>query len=112
MKFDNKMNHSIDDGVEQYCQNALEKGRNAWVRELLEKAENIPVYFVHGYDAQSQKNYEGLERLLEDVLDNGLETPRPLQEVLNSKIGSFIKKNGSDLLKATSKNYPKTTIYK
>lgn len=94
---DSKMNRPIDDGVTQYCQNALENGQNAWVQELLEKAKNIPVYFVNGYDAQSQKDYEGLERLLEDVLDNGLETPRPLQEVLNSKIGPF-KKNGSDLL--------------
>ncbi len=97
MTFENKMNRPIDDGVEQYCQNALEKGKNVWGQELLEKAKNIPVYFVYGCNAQSQKDYEGLERLLEDVLDNGLETPRPLQEVLNSKIGPF-KKNGSDLL--------------
>lgn len=92
MIFYNKMkNRSIDDGVEQYCQNALEKGKNVWGRELLEKAKNIPVYFVYGCYAQSQKDYEGLERLLEDVLDNGLETPRPLQDVLSQE-------NGSDLL--------------
>ncbi|MDD5943755.1 hypothetical protein [Fibrobacter sp.] len=52
MKFENKMNRPIDDGVEQYCQNALEKGKNVWGQELLNKAVNIPVYFVQGCDAQ------------------------------------------------------------
>lgn len=97
MKFYNKMNRSIDDGVKQYCQNALEKGKNAWEQEFLDKAENIPIYFVQGCDDQLQKNYEellkdyeGLEGLLEDVLNNRLKTPRPLQEVRSQENGSYL----------------------
>ena len=94
LKFDDsKMNRSIDDDVKRYCQNALEQGKNALERELLDKAENIPIYFVYGSDAQLQKDYEGLEGLLEDVLNNRLKTPRPLQEVLSQENGSYLRNN-------------------